>query len=295
MSTSGNEQVLEPIGVVSQRRHIRSHANPEVTYEVTQVVRYYPPLEPADGGVEDRLEVLRDAAEETTTIWQLVGEALLADKEMSDFKRTVVTGLHLPVVSGVPHVTVFGTIFDRAGRTLSLTVTDRMSAYEAYMLAQLGLVCWDNVSDILNDGNDANRWNASPSRGTTIKGAPVAGVSGASGKKAAPKTTSDDGPRVKQLVNLDDAETLSAGTRISFPVTSVRLTDKMLHLYGGRKYVYFYIDSADYPGMAAKLNKHRALPAAGGSIEPDAPLTVTVELLDSRAGKRYYKFIDVQL
>lgn len=278
----------EPTGVISQRRHIKSRENPELTYELTQVVRYYPPEEVNEGGVEDRLQALFDVTDETTAIWFGVAEAIAGNREGFEYKRKYSN--HLPVVEGAPHVTVWGVIFDVTGRTLTLTVTDRMSAYEAFNLCQLGIVAWDNVSDYLNEGNDANRWGAAPVRGTTVKSAPSSTT-----KTSAQSTAKKNEVRVKRLVNLDEAESLPAGTRISFPVTYVNKTDKMVHIYSGKRYVYFYIDSSDFGILSTKLAKHRSMPGENSGIEPDAQIEATVELLDSKAGKRYYKFIDIQL
>lgn len=194
-------RLTDPAIVLSQSRNLGWSSDPEfdaergsvfeIVYNLVIVVRDNPAL--YNGAtLEERIAVnqkLFATAAERVWLWYRTAVDIWEGQEEPTVKELK---HHMPDRPGAPNITIFGNIMDKAGRYLSMTVTDQSNPEDLYRFARQSLWLYDYATQV-SFGVEMNNEGKMPYRNTTagdgIKGSPKA-------KKAAKKSEPKEDPEV---------------------------------------------------------------------------------------------------
>lgn len=141
----------------------------DIVYNVITVVRNNPAfLSTAldENEYNDRLNTLYTIAAQCFQTWKLIAQDVYYGYEPAFDEMPSIDYEALPPRAGAPNISVFGTIIDNEGRSISLTITDKSIPQEVYVKLKYTFGLYDLITE-MSHGIDLNQYNTVPYRYTT--------------------------------------------------------------------------------------------------------------------------------
>lgn len=258
-------RLTDPAIVISQARNLGYSSDPEfdaergsvfeIVYNLVIVVRDNPAL--YNGAtLEQRVAInqkLFATAAERIWFWYRTAVDIWEGKE----EPTITEFKHLmPDRPGAPNITIFGNVMDKAGRYLSMTVTDQSNPEDLYRFARQSLWLYDYATQVsfnVDFNNEGKMPYRNTSAGENIKGSPKAkkvpkkeedvplGSVAAAGKGAPPKPRKANSPKVNAPVVCEffaELRALEPGQQFKLALSRVAIkksskgTEDVLNFFG---------------------------------------------------------------